>query len=122
MTKFSEMGKRMMILVIIILILFCYLIYKLYNVQIQRHGELFDKARRKYTVVQTKEGKRGEIYDCYGHLLVGNIPCYDICADPSIAGTEAKCRVMLEGPDKSALERDAREIADLIEQEITAKA
>ena len=37
------------------------------------------------------------------------------------SGTESKCRVMLEGPDKTALERDAAEIADLIEQEIIAK-
>ena len=33
------------------------------------------------------------------------------------SGTEPKCRVMLEGPDQAMLERDAREIADLIAKE-----
>ena len=37
------------------------------------------------------------------------------------SGTEAKCRVMLEGPDKAELQHDAHEIANLIEQEINAQ-
>jgi len=92
MTKFSQMGKRMIWAAVILVLLFSYLMYKLYNVQIQRHEELFKKARMKYTTVKTMNGNRGEIYDFSGNLLVGNIPCSDVCADPSIAGDAARCR------------------------------
>lgn len=103
------MGKRMIWLSVLIALMFSYLIWKLYEVQIKRHEELFEKARRKYTAVRTTDGKRGEIYDHSGHLLVANTPCYDVCADPSIAGTEEKCReiaLFLTGP----LEVPAQEI------------
>ena len=67
--------------------------FHLYGVQIIRHDELYGKARDTYTSVKTKQGKRGEIYDFQGNLLVGNIPCMDICADPEIIGPEENCRI-----------------------------
>lgn len=57
---------------------------RLYFVQVVDHDEMFEKAKRKYTSVRVTEGKRGEIYDVAGNLLVGNAPCVDIFADPSI--------------------------------------
>ena len=92
MTKFTAMGKRMFVLFTLFLMLAAYLVYSLYTVQIKRHDELYRKARMKYTTVKRTAGNRGEIFDCDGNLLVGNIPCSDVCADPSIAGNAAKCR------------------------------
>ena len=92
MTKFTAMGKRMFVLFCLFLMLAAYLAYSLYTVQIKRHDELYRKARMKYTTVKRTAGNRGEIFDCDGNLLVGNIPCSDVCADPSLAGDAAKCR------------------------------
>lgn len=86
MTKFTAMGRRMLVLVCFFLLFAIYLAYSLYTVQIKRHEELYRKARQKYTTVKRIAGKRGEIFDFDGNLLVGNIPCSDVCADPSIAG------------------------------------
>ena len=75
MTQFSQMGRRMIVVAILLLGLFAYILWQLYTVQIKRHEELYKKARMKYTTVKTMNGKRGEIYDYSGNLLVGNIPC-----------------------------------------------
>lgn len=72
-------------------ICFCLLVVKLYQVQIERHEELYEKARKQYTSVKTTHGKRGEIFDTNGNLLVGNVPCADIAADPQIVGDEPVC-------------------------------
>ncbi len=92
MTKLSSMGNRMKITMVFIVLGFCYLAWHLYVVQIERHEDLYKKARRKYTFVKKMDGKRGEIFDYSGSLLVGNVPCADVCADPSIAGDEKRCR------------------------------
>ncbi len=92
MTKFTAMGRRMFVLIGLFLLFAGYLAYSLYTVQIKRHGELYKKARMKYTTVKRTAGNRGEIFDYNGNLLVGNIPCSDVCVDPSIAGDAEKCR------------------------------
>ena len=63
---------------------------RLYFVQIVRHDELLEKAREKYTMHRTTIGKRGEIYDIRGNLLVVNTPCVNLVADP--AGYESEVR------------------------------
>lgn len=65
---------------------------RLYFVQVVDHEEMIAKARRIYTSVQETSGKRGEIYDVSGHLLVGNSPCETITADPSLVKDEAQRR------------------------------
>mgnify|MGYP002765070744 FL=1 len=92
MTKLSAMGRRMLVLFVLFLLFCGYLVYWLYDVQIRRHDELYQKARSKYTTVKKTVGNRGEIFDLNGNLLVGNIPCSDVCVDPSIAGDAARCR------------------------------
>ncbi len=96
MNKFSNVGARMKLSIVLFALIFLYLGVHLYGVQIIRHDELYTKAKSKYTCVTTKSGKRGEIYDCSGNLLVGNAPCTDICADPSAAGEEEDCRKTAE--------------------------
>ena len=121
MTQFSQMGRRMIVVAILLLGLFAYILWQLYTVQIKRHEELYKKARMKYTTVKTMNGKRGEIYDYSGNLLVGNIPCSDVCADPSIAGDADRCRVIarflaekLEISEESVFEK-------LMDKEIVTK-
>ncbi len=65
---------------------------RLYYVQIVRNSELYSKAKNIYTTVKNKKGERGRIYDFNGNLIVGNIPCADIVADPKFTGDEEKCR------------------------------
>jgi cell division protein FtsI/penicillin-binding protein 2 len=64
----------------------------MYHVQINRHEELYSKAKQHYTSARIVRGKRGEIYDFEGNLLVGNIPCSDICADPQLTGDKEECQ------------------------------
>ena len=58
------------------------LIVRLYVIQVRDHGEYLEKARARYTTTRVTSGKRGEIFDVSGHLLVSNIPCVQIIADP----------------------------------------
>lgn len=77
---------KILAITIFIVSIFAYLAVHLYLVQIKQHEELYDKAKKKYTSVKKIKGARGEIYDREGNLLVGNIPCVDIRADPNLVG------------------------------------
>jgi len=83
---------RVQLLVILAVLLFVSLVFRLYHVQVTRHDELLKRAQEQYTSTTKTSGKRGEIYDFNGNLLVGNIPCCTIVADPSEAGDAAQCR------------------------------
>ena len=121
MNKFSNIGSRMKLSVLLFAAVFVYLGIHLYEVQIIRHDELYTKAKSKYTCVTTKTGKRGEIYDFSGNLLVGNAPCTDICADPSEAGDEEECKKTAEFFAKE-LKIDKDELyGHLMEKTITVK-
>jgi cell division protein FtsI/penicillin-binding protein 2 len=67
------------------------MVVRFYYVQVVRHEELYNKARKEYTDVIKKKGKRGEIYDINGFLLAGNIPCTNIIADPQRTGDDVQC-------------------------------
>ncbi|MBN1865278.1 MAG: penicillin-binding protein 2 [Victivallales bacterium] len=64
---------------------------RFYHIQIDRHDELYGKAKSLYTGVRKASGNRGHIYDIQGSLLAGNIPCADIVADPQLTGEEDDC-------------------------------
>lgn len=96
MARNDAISTRIKIMCCVFFIGLTGLAFHLYGVQIIRHDELYGKARDTYTSVKTKQGKRGEIYDYEGNLLVGNIPCMDICADPEIVGPEENCRAATE--------------------------
>lgn len=121
MTKYSNIGARMKLAAFLAVCVFSYLGFHLHRLQIERHEELYSKAKSKYTCVTTKTGNRGEIYDFSGNLLVGNVPCADICADPSEAGGADECRQIAEF-FASALKSDAREIErKLMDKSISVK-
>lgn len=96
MSRYDDISIRMKAVAILFIAVFAFLGVHLYGVQIGRHDELYSKAKSKYTTIKTSTGNRGEIYDMDGSLLVGNIPCSDICADPQIVGGDADCRKIAE--------------------------
>jgi cell division protein FtsI (penicillin-binding protein 3) len=53
-----------------------------YDLQVSRHEELYEKAKKKYTTSQTEKGMRGRIFDVDANLLAGNVACRDILAEP----------------------------------------
>ena len=65
---------------------------RLYFVQVAAHDYYLDKARDTYTTTRVTTGKRGEIFDVHGNLLVSNIPSVNITADPSHMKTVAERR------------------------------
>lgn len=96
MVKSKNISGRMIPCIAIISLLFCYVIAMCYNVQVNRHDELLKKAQKKYITSKKTHGKRGEIFDKKGSLLVGNLPCFDVCADPSLTGDEKSCRTLAQ--------------------------
>lgn len=104
----------------VFVLVFIFLGYHLYHVQITRHDELLHKAQKKYTTSKTTRGARGEIFDYTGELLAGNMPYGIITADPSIIdpgfGTEKVAKLLakeLDLPEDQVckeLSRKTREI------------
>ena len=76
------MRGRMWLVAGILILFFTYLTIQLYRVQIIQHKDLQDQAWKKYTFPKKVSGKRGEIFDSHGNLLVGNMPCQDVTITP----------------------------------------
>ena len=53
MTQLSYIGIRMKAAWVVLVLIFAYLAYHMYTVQILRHDELYAKAKSKYTAVKT---------------------------------------------------------------------
>lgn len=69
----------------ICLILAGALVHRFYVVQIVRHEELLEKAKKRYTVDERRMKPRGRILDADGNLLVGNLPrIYVVCSPYSV--------------------------------------
>jgi len=83
---------RMRLMALVLIPVAILLLARLYYVQVVSHEELFIKARRQYTSVKVTSGKRGEIFDVSGNLLVSNAPCEHIKADPSLVANEQQRR------------------------------
>ncbi len=93
LTGNDALRIRTKLIVAIFILIFVGMWWRLYYIQVIRHEELYDKARKQYTAIKTTVSKRGEIFDSNGNLLVGNTPCDDIIADPSIVANDLnKCR------------------------------
>ena len=58
------------------------LIGRYYYVQVKRHDYYFAEAKKRYTSVKRTIGRRGEILDRDGYLIVGNRPCVSISCSP----------------------------------------
>ena len=55
---------------------------RFYHVQVKRHGYFLGEARKCYVAVRRTTGRRGEIFDASGSLLVGNRPCVKLSCSP----------------------------------------
>lgn len=73
---------RMVLVMLALLGGYAALIRHVYCVQILRHAELYEKARRRYTTQRIETGQRGGIYDVFGNCLAGNEACKDVLAEP----------------------------------------
>ncbi len=89
--KHKYFVARIIFVSVFFLIALIGLILRMYHIQIESHEKLFAAAKKTYTSTIKKEGKRGEIYDMKGNLLVGNKPCVNIAADPEAVGDKTKC-------------------------------
>lgn len=79
----DQIRKRIRILAAVLLIpIMLGLIARFYYVQTVDHNYYLDHARKRYTTTRVTTGKRGEIFDVHGNLLVSNIPCVSITCDP----------------------------------------
>jgi len=92
----GEYNIRVYLLLCFFIIFFSGIGTRFYHVQIKRHDELYAKAKAVYTKTKNENGSRGEIYDVNGSLLAGNVPCFEITADPVIVGDNKKCVLIAE--------------------------
>ena len=67
---------------ILLVVFFCYLIARLYWVQIHLHQDLYKEAQKKYITSKVVKGSRGQVMDKNGNLLIGNLPCQDVTVTP----------------------------------------
>ncbi|MFW5803276.1 MAG: hypothetical protein ACOCWJ_05100, partial [Verrucomicrobiota bacterium] len=73
---------RLSVLILPLLVWTGALTVHLHHLQIVRHEELLTKAGTRYTASTTERSGRGKIRDVGGNLLVGNLTCRDILAEP----------------------------------------
>jgi len=101
---------RMSVLAALLVIPAVAMIARLGYLQIGRGEELRAKAASKYTGSRRTVGKRGEIYDMHGHLLVGNMPCVTLVIDPTHIKTDHKRQELARALSRQ-LGKDAAELA-----------
>ena len=73
-------------LVVLVLLAFAGLGYRLVDLQVLRHQELSAKAQENTQLEFPLEPRRGDILDAKGNLLATSILVKTVCADPSILG------------------------------------
>lgn len=80
---------RILILALLWIPITAAFVWRAYTIQIKRHAEFKEKARVKYSTKVKITGKRGEIFDADGNLLVANLPRVSIAVSPYAAVHEA---------------------------------
>ncbi len=85
----KNVRKRIIIFAALWIPILCCFVWRAYHLQITRHKELKEKARLKYLDKVKIIGKRGEIFDADGNLLVANLPRISIAVSPYSAIHEA---------------------------------
>ena len=67
-----------------------------FYIQVINHDYYLAKAQGKYTSTGKISGRRGEIFDSIGNLLVGNMPCITIRCAPCNIKKSADRRKIVE--------------------------
>jgi cell division protein FtsI/penicillin-binding protein 2 len=78
--------RRVLMLVVLVLLAFAGLGYRLVDLQVLRHDELSVKAQENTQLEFPLEPRRGDILDAKGNLLATSILVKTVCADPSTLG------------------------------------
>src|SRR5256885_1270073 len=78
--------RRVLMLVVLVLIAFAGLGYRLVDLQVLRHDELSAKAQENTQLEFPLEPRRGDILDAKGNLLATSVMVKTVCADPKAVG------------------------------------
>ena len=76
----------MLALLVLVVLAFVGLGFRLVDLQVLRHDELSKLAERKTQQTTWQEAKRGDILDANGNLLATSVSVKTICANPSMIG------------------------------------
>src|ERR1700750_1837318 len=79
--------RRLAALTLLLGLAFAGLGYRLVDLQVVRHAELYKEARNNTQFVYRLEPRRGDILDIKGNLLATSVFVKTVCADPSLIGT-----------------------------------
>ncbi len=82
MEHFSEKRERILFLLIVFIIIFLLLIYRLYNIQVAGGSVLNELARKEHLTSYVVDGKRGNIYDRNLKRLAVNVESRSLFAIP----------------------------------------
>jgi cell division protein FtsI/penicillin-binding protein 2 len=86
MIKREQQFKRLLALLVMVVLAFIGLGFRLVELQVFRHDELSKLAERKTQQTTWQEAKRGDILDANGNVLATSISVKMICANPSLIG------------------------------------
>jgi cell division protein FtsI/penicillin-binding protein 2 len=78
--------RRVLMLVILVIIAFAGLGYRLVDLQVLRHDVLSAKAQENTQLEFPLEPRRGDILDAKGNLLATSVLVKTVCADPTTIG------------------------------------
>jgi Cell division protein FtsI/penicillin-binding protein 2 len=78
--------RRVLMLVLLVLLAFAGLGYRLVDLQVLRHVELSAKAQENTQLEFPLEPRRGDILDAKGNLLATSVLVKTVCADPTTVG------------------------------------
>jgi cell division protein FtsI/penicillin-binding protein 2 len=86
MIKREQQFRRLLALLVLVVLAFVGLGFRLVDLQVLRHDELSKLAERKTQQTTWQEAKRGDILDANGNLLATSVSVKTICANPSMIG------------------------------------
>lgn len=88
MIKREQQFRRLLALLLLVVLAFAGLGFRLVDLQVWRHDELAQLAEKKTQQLFWRSARRGDILDANGNLLATSVPVKTICADPSLIGGE----------------------------------
>ena len=86
MIKREQQFRRLLALLVLVVLAFVGLGFRLVDLQVLRHDELAKLAERKTQQTTWQEAKRGDILDVNGNLLATSVSVKTICANPLMIG------------------------------------
>ncbi len=88
MIKRQQQFKRALALLVLVVLAFTGLGFRLVDLQVLRHDELAKLAQENTQREFWQSPRRGDILDAHGNLLATSVAVKTICADPSLIGNQ----------------------------------